>query len=128
MSVKTLPANKPEPVYRYERNGKPLHAYFKHQWLEEYPWLIWSHSKQGAYCKYCVLFAKLPRGKTHGGGLLGKFVTKPFQIFKKAKGKHGVLDTHANYQFYKDAVLNTKDFVMQYENPDKRIDGIIDSN
>ena len=48
-----------------------------------------------------------------GGGLLGKLVNKPFQIFKKAKGKHGVLDTHANYQFHKDAVLNGKDFVMQ---------------
>lgn len=22
-----LPANEPEPVYRYERNGRPLHAY-----------------------------------------------------------------------------------------------------
>ena len=36
------------------------------------------------------------------------------------------MDTHANYQFHKDAVLNGKDFVMQYENPDRKIDGIID--
>ena len=49
-----LPANEPEPVYRYERNGKPLHAYFKLQWLEEYPWLIWSHSKQREGIAYCL--------------------------------------------------------------------------
>ena len=66
------------------------------------------------------------QGKSRGGGFLGKLVTTPFQNFKKAKWKHGVLDAHANYQFHKDAVLNGNDFVMQYENPDRRIDGIID--
>ena len=62
-----------------------------------YPWLIWSPSRHGAYCKFCALFARLPEGKSHGGGFLGKLVTMPFQNFKNAKGKDGILDTHANY-------------------------------
>ncbi|KAL5467046.1 hypothetical protein EMCRGX_G031213 [Ephydatia muelleri] len=118
-----LPFDKPEPVYRYVKNGKTLHAYFKHKSLEDYPWLIWSPSRQGAYC---ALFARLPKGKSHGGGFLGKLVTMSFQNFKKAKGKDGILDTHANYQFHKDAVLHGKEFVLQYDDPDRRIDGIID--
>ena len=69
---------------------------------------------------------RLPKGKSHGGGFLGKLVTMPFQNFKKAKGKDGILDTHANYQFHKDAVLHGKEFVLQYDDPDRRIDGIID--
>ena len=54
--------------------------------------------------KYCVLSAHLPKGKCHGGGLLGKLITKPFQDFKNAKGKEGVLDKHGTYQYHKDAV------------------------
>ena len=50
----------------------------------------------------------------------------PFQNFKKAKGNDGILDTHANYQFHKDAVLHGKEFVLQYDDPERRIDGIID--
>ena len=66
-----------------------------------YPWLIWSPSRHGAYCKFCALFARLPEGKSHGGGFLGKLVTMPFQNFKNAKGKDGILDTHAR-------TMNTK--------------------
>ena len=50
----------------------------------------------------------------------------PFQNFKKAKGKDGILETHANYQFHKDTVLHGKEFVLQYDDPDRRNDGIID--
>ena len=41
------------------------------------------------------------QGKSHGGGFLGKLVTMPFQSFKNAKGKDGILDTHAK-------TMNTK--------------------
>lgn len=115
-----------KPVHRFEKNGKVCQALFRKEWLEEYHWLMWSPSKNGAYCKYCVLFAKFPRGNSHGGGNFGKLITKPFQDFKRAKGKDGVLVIHDSYQYHKEAVLMRKSFLSQYNDPALRIDNILD--
>ena len=88
--------------------------------------MVWSPSKEGAYCKYCVLFAKFPQGRCRGGGVLGKLVVTPFQDFKNAKGREGVLDKHESYQYHKDAVLMGKAFLEQCRNPALRIDNVLD--
>ena len=99
-------------------------TFFRKQWLEEYHhWLVWSPSQNG---KYCVFFAKLPRGNSHGGGNFGTLITKPFQDFKQAKGKDGVLVVHESYQYHKEAVLMGKSFLSQYNDPTLRIDNILD--
>ena len=95
--------------------------YFRKAWLSEYHWLVWSPSKEGAYCKYCVLFAKVPQGRCRGGELLGTLVVTPFQDFKNAKGREGVLDKHESYQYHKDAVLMGKAFLEQCRNPALRV-------
>ena len=64
---------------------------------------------------YCLPSYR-PRGKSHGGGLLGKIVTKNL---RRPRGNMGFWILMLNYQFHKDVVLNGKDFVMQYENPDR---------
>ena len=69
------------PVHVYEKGGKTIKQYFRKAWLSEYHWLVWSPSKEGAYCKYCILFAKVPQGRCRGGGVLGKLVVTPFQDF-----------------------------------------------
>ena len=53
-----VPLPSPTPVHRYTNGGKIVQAYFQTHWLNEYSWLVWSPSQSGAYCKYCVLFAK----------------------------------------------------------------------
>ena len=65
------------PVHVYEKGGKTIKQYFRKAWLSEFHWLVWSPSKEGAYCKYCVLFAKVPQGRCRGGGVLGKLVVTP---------------------------------------------------
>ena len=114
------------PVHVYEKGGKTIKQYFRKAWLSEYHWLVWSPSKEGAYCKYCVLFAKVPQGRCRGGGVLGKLVVTPFQDFKNAKGREGVLDKHESYQYHKDAVLMGKAFLEQCRNPALRIDNVLD--
>ena len=89
--------------------------------------MVWSPPKEGAYCKYCVLFAKVPQGRCRGGGVLGKLVVTPFQDFKNAKGREGVLDKHESYQNHdKDVLLMGKAFLEQCRNPALRIDNVLD--
>ena len=57
----------------------------------------------------------------------GKAHNKPFQEFKKAKGKEGVLDKHGMYQYHKDAVLMGKSFLSRYDSPVLRIDNMLDA-
>ena len=57
--------------------------------------------------------AKLPRGNSHGGGIFGKLITKPFQDYKRAKDNDGVLVIHEKYQYHKEAVLMGKSFLSQ---------------
>lgn len=54
---------------------------FQNKWLREFQWLAYS-GKHGAFCKYCVLFAKVG-GKN--GQPLGYFVKTAFDAWKKAK-------------------------------------------
>ncbi|XP_050064693.1 52 kDa repressor of the inhibitor of the protein kinase-like [Aphis gossypii] len=55
---------------------------FQYKYLTTFPWLAYSHQKEGAYCKQCILFA------FSGGGIanqrLGKLVTEPMVKFKDA--------------------------------------------
>ena len=50
---------------------------FQHRWLSSHPWLAYSKNKQGAFCKWCVLFAKEVDLE------LGQLVTSPLHEFAK---------------------------------------------
>jgi hypothetical protein len=73
---------------------------FQHSWLHKYGWLVYSPAAGGGLCKYCILFASSKDKRKY----VGVLVTKPFITFNKATGKDGVLDTHHNLQYHKDAV------------------------
>jgi len=62
---------------------------FQHKWLQYFSWLCYSEKFNGAFCKYCVLFAS--RGGI-GSQPLGLFVIKPFQKWKKS--------IEVNYLYY----------------------------
>jgi len=70
--------------YKYpllKKNDKRI-LKFQHKWLTEYKWLCYSEVKNGAFCKYCVLFAK---SDGVGSQIWGPFVTIPFTIWNMAK-------------------------------------------
>ena len=64
-----------------------ISRHFQLSWLKNNPGLVYSESKDGGYCKYCILFGKCePTVKE-----MGVFVMRPFTNFKKASellGKH----------------------------------------
>ena len=53
---------------------------FQVSWLDKFGGLVYSESKEGGYCKYCVLFATC-EGSVKG---LGVLVNQPLTYFKKA--------------------------------------------
>lgn len=100
------------------RKGKQLS--FQTTWLKEYPWLVYSPSLRGGLCKFCVLFSSNPdRYKQEN---LGMFVKKPFQNFKKAKGKDGYLHKHQRTSYHQDAVIAASEFLRTFNEPSRRID------
>lgn len=42
---------------------KGRHLKFQYNWLERFKWLAYSKAKNGAFCKYCVIFSKKEAGK-----------------------------------------------------------------
>lgn len=66
---------------------------FKLEWLDRFPWLVYSSAKEGAFCKYCVLFAnRLP-----SCGTVGAFVVTPLKKFKRAIE---YMESHENASFH----------------------------
>lgn len=63
---------------KYKKRGLK----FQFKWLYEFNWLAYSEFKQGAFCKFCLLFAK---GDGVGSQPLGQLVTSAFTNWKKAK-------------------------------------------
>ena len=103
------------------KNGKHIQLKFQASWPKEFEWLSSSPSEGEGFCKYCVLFkAKI------GKGYLSTLVKTPFKRFNKAKGKDGVLTTHAAHQHHHDAMLQGKAFLATYTNPETRVDAVID--
>ncbi|KAL5238634.1 hypothetical protein ACI65C_006044 [Semiaphis heraclei] len=54
---------------------------FQHQWLGKFNWLCYSEKLQGAFCKYCAVFA---RSGGVGNQTLGSLVTTACQNWKNA--------------------------------------------
>lgn len=100
--------------------GKRVLLRFQETWLREYEWLTYSPSQGGAYCRYCVFFAKLKKG------FLGTLVKSPFRNYKKAKGKDGYLDIHNSADYHHEAMLQGKAFLQAFQKPEIRIDSLLE--
>jgi len=72
-------------------------------------------------CKYCSLFYFKGHGTGNKNAMpLGILVTKPLVKFKNLLGHSGDLNTHQNTKYHGEAVLKSKDFLNNYENPEKK--------
>jgi len=46
---------RPTPNFHFPPDK--INRKFNYSWFNEYPWLAYSKSEDGVYCKFCVLFA-----------------------------------------------------------------------
>ena len=87
---------------------------FQVKWLEKYPWLVYSASLNGGFCKYCTLFVK-----DKDRNRLGRLVNKPFEKWVKVTE---ILDGHASKSYHINAVSDGTAFIQSIKYPQKTID------
>lgn len=74
----------PPKMYKYPilEHNKKRGLRFQAKWFDEFPWLVYSEIKSGAFCQKCVIFSKT------GGALkqpLRQLVLREFNNWKKLK-------------------------------------------
>lgn len=82
-----------KPVGKKEKNLS-----FQKRWLQRWKWLAYSDKQNGAFCKYCVLFAPQEVGM-HKATPTGRLVNQPFDNWKHACetfNRHEKLQYHLN--------------------------------
>jgi len=57
---------------------------FQTQWIDQFPWILYSKIENGIYRKCCLIFVKDVSGKGNNQKL-GNFVSKSFNNWKKNK-------------------------------------------
>ena len=72
----------PNRFYQFPciKDSSGKNGYFKYDWLEKYPGLVYSPIAKGGFCKYCVLFAKTDSSAS----TLGILVSRPLTSVRKA--------------------------------------------
>ena len=76
---------------------------FQYQWLQSFPWLVYSKQEDGGFCLPCVLFT--PAG--YRGSNPGILVSRPLTLFKKALE---TLRKHADKEHHKSAIVRAEEF------------------
>ena len=78
---------------------------FRYEWLQTYPWLVYSAHCDGALCKYCVLFGSIS-GKN--SECLEKLYSEPITNWVSATGKFK--DHELRSKFHRSATVTAMDF------------------
>jgi len=120
------PAGYQYPFSQHKKSDSVKRRYIGSQHLEQYPWVMLSHSRQGLFCNICPSFAKATarKGKSI---VLGALVRYPLTKFSKLLGNDGDLQNHENSSYHKDAELSANDFLRKIENPETQLINQLDS-
>ncbi|KAJ8674568.1 hypothetical protein QAD02_005830 [Eretmocerus hayati] len=109
------------PFSEHMKLGKLERRFASHKHLDSYSWLVFSHAKQGYFCKYCSLFVNAGMGGFCKNVLLEKLVTQPLKNFAKVMGATGDLSKHAQTDYHKNSVAAAMDFLNSFANPTKNV-------
>ena len=109
----------PDKQYKFPRltrgvDNKVRHHSFQLKWLIDFNWLIYSHTKQGDFCKFCAIFAP----DSVGGSFLGMFVKQPFTGATNYANGTKLLREHAATHYHQSAVIDASFFMQSYHTGD----------
>lgn len=97
---------------------------FQIDWLNRFPWLVYSEKVQGALCKCCVIFANNSVGKgVHQK--LGALIIKPFTKWKDAIER---FNHHSKSEYHKLSIIRCEEFIKVMENKKSNITNEIDTS
>ncbi|KAJ8685877.1 hypothetical protein QAD02_021670 [Eretmocerus hayati] len=105
------------PYSEHMKQGKLERRFASHKHLDSFSWLVFSHAKQGYFCKYCSLFVNAGMGGFCKNVPLEKLVTQPLKNYVKVMGATGDLSKHAQTEYHKNSVAAAIDFLNVMENP-----------
>lgn len=88
--------------------SKPRNLKFKEHWMNQYAWLVYSQSNDGAYCNFCVFFTP----EEVGGIKPNSLVSQPFNNWKNAKEQ---FNYHQNLNYHKNATVFAQKFIQVRE-------------
>uniref|UniRef100_A0ABD2X8A9 TTF-type domain-containing protein n=1 Tax=Trichogramma kaykai TaxID=54128 RepID=A0ABD2X8A9_9HYME len=118
IEVKKMVAS--EGSYTFPASGE-RNLRFQHQWLKRFNWLFYSQL-DGAFCKYCFLFADDTAGKGDHQNLKN-LVKEPFKNWKKA------IDTfklHEDHIYHKNCIITGTDFLSTASNLKRDVLHVLD--
>lgn len=97
---------------------------FQSTWTEKWKWLIYSKYFDGAFCKYCVAFAKDCVGKGQHQKI-GVLVDSPFVKWKHAVEK---FRDHEKSAYHKESITLANNFLAQQADSTLSVISQLDSN
>lgn len=93
-------------------------------WLSKYNWLTYSKIKDGANCKFYVLFSNQLVGHT-SSQTLGAFCDEPFRNWKKATEK---IEEHQSHGYHKSSVIKSQSLKKALEVLEASIENLINQS
>ena len=89
---------------------------FRHVWLSEHPWMVYSEQVDGVFCIACAIFCARPS--------LGKFVTEPFRVWNKKSEK---VKEHERCMYHQNALEQADHLKLSIEHPHTTIIAQLDA-
>ncbi|XP_025192606.1 uncharacterized protein LOC112592666 [Melanaphis sacchari] len=115
------------PYSSHTKNGILRKRFLKQEHINKYFWLVFSPSESGLFCVYCSIFHNKTGHGFNNHTQLKSLVVEPLKKFAKLLGKDGYLETHDNNLYHKNSVLNGKQFLKSYNNPELEVVNQINS-
>ncbi|KAL4113575.1 hypothetical protein QTP88_017182 [Uroleucon formosanum] len=108
----------PTPNFEYPfsvhlKKGKEGKRFLRENHFKSYPWLAYSTSKEGLFCKICVLFKESNQGGKQN---------------RKFKNTYGFLEVHQNNLYHKYALQRADQFKSTILNPEKNILNLVNAD
>jgi len=116
------------PFSVHLKKGKEGKHILRENHFKSYPWLAYSTSKEGLFCKICVLFKECNQGGKHKTENLKTLVNTPLKKFSKLLGKDGFLEVHQNNLYHKYALQRADQFKSTILNPEKNILNLVNAD
>ena len=93
------------------KTSKTFVLHFKHKWLKDNSWYVYSKELKGGLCKSCILLDKADEANR------GIFVKRAYQDLNKPEK---ILE-HAQTKYHNDAMIRAQQFIDSYESPTENI-------
>jgi hypothetical protein len=108
---------RPNEDFVFPKSTDHRNLRFQYSWLHKFKWLSYSKIKDGAFCKFCVLFG--PRSAGKGNQELKQIVTEPFRNWKKSLDS---FRSHENLEYHKKSLLDYESASLISEHKQSTID------